>query len=1307
VCVLAAAAAARGQPDGALVLDKPEMAGISGMRLFWDRPVVLAEDGATVELSRGDVLKGTAAVWGKELEWHNGYSRWMDSVVADYKPKPWDPAPGAIAFDAVHRSLLVRFPGCAQAIADRLNRGQSVVKAELVLPFRCAERLAPGYEAPSSFVGDMWDKLEPRWHAQAWRLRRAWKADPATGPTFNDAVKGKVSWAKYGAQDEQQDRFPHPFGPAEVSKTQSEALDVTAALTNAAYGDSPAARLRGLEDAGFLVRKIEYYDMHFETPGYEWAAMTGGRAILLGTPQLRVTFAAGRAPRVDLPGPADPAAGGAWKPTAVLPDDAAFAKLRETYAFRKPAWMPDWQWQRVQELYNTGGNANAFPSERREYLRWIDEILGTPPRAWHGFQAADQLSLVHDFAEAFPPPVLDHLRLYWESWLMHDRETRDCVHNQYHQIYTPWRPLGSDYVDRTGDWKGNKSFYRESYCRYMSTMNFNHTAAIGALLGGQFIGAERAIADGRYGLEMFPLRLWAWYDGTTQESIDHYYLAITMTDQKTFADYAPTAFDRLMGRSTLWKTMEELATCYHPGLRRYVSPAGRSTPFYATQIQDGVQHIAHVMTRAGALTDLDKIEGREQDIRAKAVNKPPIIGHDLPPRRVAMQSVLSPWAPEWMGSVFEDKPLPFEVTSTFRQWGAHLKEPKWKRSYLGAHYGLTSFDYSTSPTINLQGLWKRTPGPIASAEDLGQLLIRFGYNRVNFIDTMKGGTLGNMGGTLAVLQHRNKMLVASSPNEELRGSHFNPAQAEIKSLQTAVCLFTLQDKPTWKIYADGREVTALPHACKAGSRIVIHDGPAFVGVIPLDSTDLGRDAEVVLKEGGEPVSPQSGEWMRESLLIENYFYRKDQKFDLAAAGAKLDEAAGGFVVEMGDTAEYKDLAAFQKHLDQVKITRNYEAKDGLLALSLKSGDDLLEMGFKPRGAESDDHQPVSTGIPYRRVNGAWPYLPDGIERDTPVSVLGRKGVLEKRGACLTLEPNQMGFLVAEPKTGTYLAANPLPDASWFRFETGDGIAVEADGKLALAFVTVQPAAARVDVEYGVHPAQPAEGLATALLVGGLAKAPAVTLNGAPLKSPPASVKVEGKDLWLVPLVPGADPGKVTEASVKAARADAAKAFATPSTGSGQADAGAVAKLVYEKGEHYLVTKPSVGAWSFQRQWPSGVAFRADTPEGMSVAADGRLAFLQLVVDTKQNRVELFAPKYLYDTVSEGQKFDEKAQALLILGARDKPSVVLNGQPYEGEMPTADLDGVTAFVVPLYDVKPDAAAKGVADRYRSAMAKLPK
>ena len=76
----------------------------------------------------------------------------------------------------------------------------------------------------------------------------------------------------------------------------------------------------------------------------------------------------------------------------------------------------------------------------------------------------------------------------------------------------------------------------------------------------------------------------------------------------------------------------------------------------------------------------------------------------------------------------------------------------------------------------------------------------------------------------------------------------------------------------------------------------------------------------------------------------------------------------GHVVHEGPTGEIKanpDVLMHASYItDAILFTKTFK-----------------EMGFKPKGAESDDHQPSSVSIPYRRVNGQWPYLPEGIEEN--------------------------------------------------------------------------------------------------------------------------------------------------------------------------------------------------------------------------------------------------------------------------------------------------------------------------------------
>ena len=91
-------------------IDTAQCAGISGFRAHWNQPIPVAENGE--RLLKDSVVKdrGQTAVW--------------DGV-----------KPGPLAFDAVHRNLLVRFPEAAQQIAAALAKGQTIAKVELILPY--------------------------------------------------------------------------------------------------------------------------------------------------------------------------------------------------------------------------------------------------------------------------------------------------------------------------------------------------------------------------------------------------------------------------------------------------------------------------------------------------------------------------------------------------------------------------------------------------------------------------------------------------------------------------------------------------------------------------------------------------------------------------------------------------------------------------------------------------------------------------------------------------------------------------------------------------------------------------------------------------------------------------------------------------------------------------------------------------------------------------------------------------------------------------------------------------------------------
>ena len=109
----------------------------------------------------------------------------------------------------------------------------------------------------------LWTDNPPSWHVQAWPLRHAWKADSETGPTFNASVNGKRYWARYGASDAATAATSRSSRRSCRSTAPEARIDITRLLSTAALEREAGARLRWLEQSGFLLRKLETYDTRY------------------------------------------------------------------------------------------------------------------------------------------------------------------------------------------------------------------------------------------------------------------------------------------------------------------------------------------------------------------------------------------------------------------------------------------------------------------------------------------------------------------------------------------------------------------------------------------------------------------------------------------------------------------------------------------------------------------------------------------------------------------------------------------------------------------------------------------------------------------------------------------------------------------------------------------------------------------------------------------------------------------------------------------------------------------------------------
>jgi hypothetical protein len=1020
-----------------------------------------------------------------------------DIEAATIDGRAWDkPIPGGRTVDAVHRSVLLRFPGAADAIALQLRHGRVLVKAELVLGYDGYEIVPEGYTCRDGLGRKVWTEDPPTWHIVAFPLRQPWVADAATGPTFNASLNGKRYWARWGATDPTHDRFDGLLDPQELSLQQREArFDITRFFSTDILARDPGTRLLMPERCGFMLRKIETYDTRYRDPGnaYEWAMPIGGHGLKFTAPRLQLTMrpiAGGGTVAITLPSAAERAAsrtGDGSQPTARLPPMQEIAERARRATSRGLQHRADWQVARIRELQRIGGDYVSRwadvggPDAQHAYESRLREILAMPPRYWMGWDIADLLLVWHLFRELLPDPVQDHMKAYWTAWLQPDLPTSAFVF-----------PQGADAIDywrRNRDWRGRASFFRDGFNYAVSTQNFNHTAAMGALLGGATIESANAMGDGRHGLENLPLRFWGFLDGSTQEMLDPYYLSITLSALKLFRDFAPTPLDRLMGRVLVDRTLELLVSVYHPALRRFVCSGSRVRLSGVLAEQDGIYGALHTVSKAGVVNHLDLTS-------KDTVHGMPAWGYDYPPGRVAMQSLQAPWAPDWVSGPIDDRALPCEETSTETTRGIY-KPPLWKRTYLGRWHGLASQDMRGG-TVDLVGQWVRAPKTATMPADRGMLTARYVANAPNLTATREG--LIPQAGLLLTFQSRNRAIVFGTPHCN-RERFLDSATDKIGSLATVIGLWNFATSPGWEIYAGDRRLETFPQKLPADQHLFMRDGVSYLAMLPLPSNDLGRDTGIEIAPGIAAKAEPNGAMVGPALTISLFNLRRSQPVPVSSLdmSAILSRTYGGFVLEMGDEAQHGSFEAFRRHIAAAELKADWNDSRRVLDVSYRSGGDLMEAGFSTDFAQPPEiYVPLRGGaqekaIPYRRLNGAWPYLPPGIDRDSFWAQQGTTGRLEKAGAVLTTEAGRKAYLISDPASGATVAYNPLPDPQGFALATRDGAAFRADGKVGLMRLEYRPWAREIEIDHAPKPGQ--DGLASTITISGLAGAPKVTVNG--------------------------------------------------------------------------------------------------------------------------------------------------------------------------------------------------------------------
>jgi hypothetical protein len=331
------------------------------------------------------------------------------------------------------------------------------------------------------------------------------------------------------------------------------------------------------------------------------------------------------------------------------------------------------------------------------------------------------------------------------------------------------------------------------------------------------------------------------------------------------------------------------------------------------------------------------------------------------------------------------------------------------------------------------------------------------------------------------------------------------AQEGIRSLQTSIAFFNYQQPaPNWEIYVDGNRVSHLPLTVRSGAKISIRDGISYIGVVTLAGTDLGGGNVVVLREGTAQKSDNIS--FKPALVIDSYNLKSNDPI-MNPDWDRIDKAFGGFAIELADSEDYSSFGAFQEHLASAEVQTSFAAPF-TLSVTYKSGKDIIQTNAAKARDELALIQP--------KVNGQPGFLPPGVLRDTSTSVQGDALAIEKLGAVLRGEEGRMKFLQVEPKSGTFVGWNPLPDLANFSLEVPGGMKVRSDGRLGLARVLVNPRENRVEITQAWGEGQQTADAASALVLTGFDAAPSIKLNGG-IETSLTTKTIGGEHAFLVPI----------------------------------------------------------------------------------------------------------------------------------------------------------------------------------------------
>jgi hypothetical protein len=166
-------------------------------------------------------------------------------------------------------------------------------------------------------------------------------------------------------------------------------------------------------------------------------------------------------------------------------------------------------------------------------------------------------------------------------------------------------------------------------------------------------------------------------------------------------------------------------------------------------------------------------------------------------------------------------------------------------------------------------------------------------------------------GRAGVLQHKNTMLYTYSGRN--RGpDDVRPVADKFRRVSAGMFLFRWQPGLDG-LFVNRKPVTRLPLELNPGDWWFIHDGQTYAGVRPLEATHLRGPCKTTLEQRTRQIV----------LYQDNYVGQTSE----GITDEQWVKARSGFVVEMGDAAEYGSFDRFRNVMLKAKVK---ESSDGFI-----------------------------------------------------------------------------------------------------------------------------------------------------------------------------------------------------------------------------------------------------------------------------------------------------------------------------------------------------------------------------------------